>query len=67
MNCVTQNTVACDNIRSITINRINLDNTKTTVILYFDVATGESISTRDAQQCPNIEAFDFNCAEICTI
>ena len=65
MSCVTKNPVNCENLRSITIKQIELDGSITTVVLYFDVSTGESVSTVDAQQCPNIKPLDFTCAIAC--
>jgi len=65
MNCVTKNPVNCDNLRKMTINQINPDKSKTTVVIYFDVETGEQVSETDAQQCLNIQALEFTCAVVC--
>lgn len=65
MSCVVTNPVNCEHIRSVTINQINADKTVTTVVLYYNVMTSESVSTRDAQQCPNIQPLPFTCAMVC--
>ena len=65
MSCVVKNIVDCDNLRKMTINQLNVDNTTTVNVIYFDIVTGDQVSLTDAQQCPTIQALEFTCATVC--
>ncbi len=67
MSCVVTNKINCDHVRSIKINLVNLDGSVTTVVLYFDVTTGDPVSKKDAEQCPNIQPLTFSCALLCKV
>jgi hypothetical protein len=62
---VNANQVDCDKIRKIVINQVNPDNSVSQVIIYFNVDTGDQLTERQAQLCPNIQALEFTCAVVC--
>lgn len=55
----------CDKIRKIVINQVNPDDTVSQVVIYFNVDTGDQLTEKEAQQCPNIQSLEFSCAVIC--
>lgn len=65
MNCVTVNPVICENLRKMTINQLNVDGSTTTIVIFFDIESGDQVSQKDAEQCNNIQALEFTCATVC--
>lgn len=60
-----QTQIDCDKIRKMVITQLNPDNSKTTITLYFNVETGDQLTERQAQLCPDIQALEFSCAVVC--
>lgn len=62
---VNANQIDCENVRKIVIKQINPDNSVYNVTVYFNVDTGEQLTERQAQLCPNIQSLEFTCAVVC--